>query len=117
MSARIWISAVVIATALVLQTSVGLAQFGGQGGGGGFGGGGFGGGGGGGFGGGGGGQGGGGTGLNQSMLSNQMNQSLQGLQTILGRSSQGTFGTRTLGSPSRQRFRMVMSRSQGGGGV
>jgi hypothetical protein len=87
-----------------------------QGGGFGGGGGGFGGGGGGGLGGLGGGAGGGALNQNQSML-NQLNQSIGALPGIMQRPIQGTFGTRALGSGSRQRYRMLMGRSQAGGGM
>ncbi len=107
-------SIAVITALVLLSASAGLAQQGFGGGGGGFGGGG-GGFGGGGFGGGGGGGAGGALSANNSLLNSL--QSTQGLPTIMGRQAQGTFGTRTLGSPTRQRFRMMMGRSQAGGGV
>lgn len=95
-----------VLAAAAIEPSLASAQQGG------FGGGGFGGGGGGGF---GGGQGGGGAlNQNQSML-NQLNQSFGSLPSILGRQAQGVFGTRMIGSPSRQRYRMLMGRSQAGG--
>lgn len=107
-----WCIVVVLGIALFApRPAVGQQGFGGGGlGGGGFGGGGFGGGG---LGGGGGG---GALNQNQSML-NQLNQSIGTLPPILGRQAQGTFGTRTLGSASRQRYRMLMGRSQAGGGM
>ena len=99
----------VVLAAVAIEPSLVSAQQGG------FGGGGFGGGGGGGFG--GGGQGAGGAlNQNQSML-NQLNQSIGSLPPILGRQAQGVFGTRMIGSASRQRYRMLMGRSQAGGGV
>lgn len=107
-----WCLAVIVGAFLFASQSA-LAQqggFGGGMGGGGFGGGGLGGGGM------GGGLGGGALNQNQSML-NQLNQSIGTLPSIMGRQAQGLFGTRTIGSASRQRYRMLMGRSQAGGGM